>query len=428
MEAYLINLLLYNAFLVPVIFFSVLYYMLAFTSFFVKAPRYSFPDVKDGQLPNVTIQIPVYNDPVAIRCIKKCLNFNYPKNKYHIIVADDSNDGITPKILDGFVKAKRNVRIVRRATRKGFKSGALNNTLKHCKGDIIVIFDSDFVPKKDFLRKLVTPFIFDKELAIVQSRMSFVNYGQNIISKFAAALLIVYHQCIMPLQNKTKTVFFCGTGGAIKKDVLLSVGGWNEKSVTEDADLSLLIMEKGYKNLYISNLEVAGEVPFTLRSFLRQQMRWAYGLTRVFMDHWKKILFSPSFTAPQRAMMIFMTTGYVITPFVLGAAITGQLGWIITPPKPLLLSDLINFLKMLLLSSGFVALGVMGLHRAGKSRDILKLYIAAFTVGIILSAANFVAFARSVLNMRAGWIRTPKMGSSFIIEFFKNAFRRKNNK
>ena len=181
MEAYIINLLLYNAFLVPVIFFSVLYYMLAFTSFFVKAPRYSFPDVRDGQLPNVTIQIPVYNDPVAVRCIKKCLNFNYPKNKYHIIVADDSNDGITPKILDGFVKAKRNVRIVRRATRKGFKSGALNNTLKHCKGDIIVIFDSDFVPKKDFLRKLVTPFTFDKELAIVQSRMSFVNYHQNII-------------------------------------------------------------------------------------------------------------------------------------------------------------------------------------------------------------------------------------------------------
>src|SRR3989338_5652458 len=151
MEAYLINLLLYNAFLVPVIFFSVLYYMLAFTSFFVKAPRYSFPDVKDGQLPDVTIQIPVYNDPVAIRCIKKCLKFNYPKNKYEILVADDSTDEVTKKIIDNFVAGKKIVKVFRRGTRDGYKPGALNYILPHTKGDIIVVFDADFIPKKNFL-------------------------------------------------------------------------------------------------------------------------------------------------------------------------------------------------------------------------------------------------------------------------------------
>src|SRR3989304_706259 len=231
MEPHLINLLLYNAFLLPIIFFSVLYYLLAITSIFVKPSNYKFPNVKDSQLPKVTIQIPVFNDPVAVRCIKKCLAFNYPKDKYHILVADDSNDGITNKILQEFVKGKENVKIVNRSSRTGFKPGALNNILRYTKGDIIVIFDSDFVPKKDFLRKLVTPFLQDKEIAVVQSRMGFVNYGHNIISQFAGVLLMIYHHCVMPITSRTNSVFFCGTGGAIRKDVLLSVGGWNEKSV-----------------------------------------------------------------------------------------------------------------------------------------------------------------------------------------------------
>lgn len=426
MEAYVINLIIFNTLLVPVIFFSMLYYLLAFTSLFVKAPRYAFPKLKDSQLPSVTIQIPVYNDPVAVRCIKKCLNFDYPKEKYHIVVADDSSDGVTPRILSEFSKGKRNVMIVRRSNRNGFKSGALNNIMKYSKGDIIVLFDSDFVPKRDFLRKIVTPFVLDSKVAVVQSRMTFMNYGHNIISKFAAALLMIYHHCIMPLQHKANTVFFCGTGGAIRKDVLLSVGGWNERSVTEDADITVLILEKRYKNIYIPNLEVAGEVPFTLRSFLRQQMRWAYGITRVFVDHWRKILFSPAFTAQQRTMITFVTTGYLITPFVVGAAFTGQLGWIITPPKPFLFSDLMNFARTLLLSSGFVTLGILALHRAGKIRDFFRLYLATYVIGIILAAANAAAFFRSLLNMRAGWIRTPKMGSSFVVLFFRKIFRKKS--
>ncbi len=425
MEPHVINLILYNALLVPIIFFSILYYIVAMTSLFVRSSNYRFQKISKEHLPRVTIQIPVYNDPVAVRCIKKCLAFDYPKDRYHILVADDSNDGITPRILREFVKGKDNVKIIRRNNREGFKPGALNNAVKYSAGDIIVVFDSDFVPKRDFLKKIITPFLFDEKIAVVQSRMGFINYKHNIVSRFAGVLLMIYHYCVLPISNKANTVFFCGTGGAIRKDVLLSVGGWNGKSITEDADLSVQILEKGYKNIYISNLEAAGEVPFTLKSFLRQQMRWAYGITRVFMDNWRKILFSRSFTIQQKTMITFITTGYLITPFVVGAAVTGQLGWIITPPKPLVLTDIFNFGKTLLLTSGFVALGIIALHRAGRIRDFFRLYLAAFIIGIVLAAANMVAFFRSITKRHTTWIRTPKMGSNFILEFFRRLFSRK---
>lgn len=422
LEPHIINLIVYETLLIPIIFFSVLYYIVAFGTLKVKMQNYKFRHVKDDKLPTVTIQIPVYNDPVAVRCIKKCLAFDYPKNKIDIIIADDSTDEMTTKIIKNFIKNEKRVRLVKRKSREGFKPGALNNILPMTKGELIVIFDSDFVPKKDFLRKLVAPFLSDEKIAVVQSRMGFVNYDHNTVSRFAGALLMIYHHCIMPLSSRFNTVFFCGTGGAIRTSVLRSLGGWNTKSITEDADLSVLLLEKGYKNLYIPNLYAAGEVPFTLKSFLRQQMRWAYGITRVFMDHWRKIFFSKNFTIGQRGMMIFITAGYVVTPFVAAIAFSGQLGWIITPPKPLTILDVINFLKIFLYTSGFIFLGAIALRRGGKFGDFIKLLAAAFVLGIILAFTNMIAFLKAITGRKEGWIRTPKMGSLSILEFFRKIF------
>ncbi len=424
MEAYIINLIIYQTLLIPIIFFSIFYYILGFTAIFVSLPRYKFSRVRDDDLPTVTIQIPVYNDPVAVRCIKKCLQFDYPKDKYHIIVADDSTDETTKKIIDDYVKGHKRVRVVRRGTRTGYKPGALNHILPFSNGEIICMFDSDFIANRKFLRKLVTPFVKDKNIAVVQSRMDFTNYNTNIVSKFAGVLLMIYHNCIMPINNRINTVFFCGTGGAIRKSVLLDSGGWNDKSVTEDADLSVVLLEKGYRHVYMHNLVASGEVPFTLVSFLRQQTRWAYGITRVFVEHWRQILFSKNFTVSQKGMITFLTTSYVMTPIVVMIAISGQLGWILTPPKPLQWSDLTRFLITFLYTSGFVFIGTIAIYRAGRLGDFFKLFVASFIIGVILSFTNMLAFFKAVLGMKSGWVRTPKMGSIFILEMFKGLFRR----
>jgi len=205
---------------------------------------------------------------------------------------------------------------------------------------------------------------------------------------------------------------------------LLKVGGWNEKSITEDADLSVVLLEKGYKNVYMHNLVVKGEVPFSLKIFLKQQMRWTYGITRIFSDRWRTILFSKNFTFGQKGMITYLTTSYFMMPIVFLVALTGQLGWIITPPKALQLADLTAFLITLAYTSGFLFMGTIALHRSSKMEDFFKLFVASFVVGIILSFTNMISFFKAIFGIKSGWVRTPKMGSVSILEFFKKILSR----
>jgi cellulose synthase/poly-beta-1,6-N-acetylglucosamine synthase-like glycosyltransferase len=425
MDFYLINLAVYQTFLMPVIFFSALFYIVSFVSIFPMKSSQRFARLSDAQLPTISVQIPVFNDPVAARCIERCLKFDYPKNKYRIVVADDSTDPVTKKIIDRYVeKYPGRVKVFRRAERKGWKAGALNNVLRHTEEEYIVIFDSDFVPKRDFLRKIVEPFFNNPKVAIVQTNTKWLNNNTNIVTRYASAVMYVYYGCIMPIANSLGVALLGGTGGAIKTSVLKKHGGWNEKSLTEDSDLSVKLFVKGYKSVYLYDLEVKGEVPVTLGALIRQQTRWAYGSATVIAQNWKSIFFSPKLSAAQKAMIYsYIVISYMFSPFILGMAISGNLGWILTPTKPIELADILNITKNFALTSGFFLIVAIALHRVGKLRDIPKTFISMLTVGIVLNFTSFVAFIRGLLGLDLSWVRTPKAGSIPIYEFFKNAFR-----
>ena len=412
------SVLLFNIFLIPIVFFSCVYFIVAISTILLRRERQRFSKPRNKPWPFVTIQIPVYNDPVAVRCIERCLKFDYPKNKFEIIVADDSTDKLTRKILDRYKKYKK-VKIIRRNNRKGFKAGALNNALKFSRGEIIVIFDSDFVPGRKFLKRIVRPFFKDEKIAVVQSKMGFLNPDQNIITKFASSMLMIYYNCWINLKNKFGTVFFCGSGGAIRKEVLLKAGGWNEDSLTEDTDLSIRILEAGYKQIYLPNLKAHGEVPFTLSSFLKQQMRWAYGVTCAFKNYWKKIWFSPKFSLIQRILITLVTLGWIVSPFVVLTTFFGQLAWVTGEPRPVTLADVVNFFTYFGLTSGFLFLASVGLYREKRLSKISFLFPASLTIGLCLSFAGSIAFIKAILGKKHTWIRTPKLGSISIIEFFK---------
>lgn len=418
------NLLLFQAVLLPVIFFSALYYLVAFTSVLSPARASSFPRLSEKGLPTISVQLPVYNDPVVARCIESCLKFDYPKDKYKIMVADDSTDPVTRKIIDDFARRHPDrVKVFRRSNRKGFKAGALNEVLKKTDQDFIVIFDSDFVPKKNFLRKIVEPFQTDEKIAIVQSNTKWLNPGHNIITRFASCMLYAYYNCVMPLTNKVGVAFLGGTGGAVRVSTLKKMGGWNERSLTEDSDLSVKLLGMGYKSQYLYDLEVRGEVPITLGALVKQQTRWAYGTTRVFVDNWRNILLNPRFNFIQRAFLLFVTLGYVASPLILLMVITGNLGWVLVPQQAVGIEDLAEFSFNMVTTSGFFFLGVIGLYRAGRMSDIPRTFVSMMTVGIALTATNFVAFAKALLGVKSTWIRTPKAGSASIYSFFKRLFK-----
>lgn len=409
-QAQTITLFIYNIAILPVIFLSILFIFLAILNLFVKRPA-----KKEGKLPKklpfITVQIPTFNDPIATRCVEKCLEFDYPKNKYEIVIVDDSTDKQTQKILKAYATKHPNlVKYAHRTNRHGFKPGALNEAMKICKGEFIAVFDADWIPKKDFLKTAIKPFS-DKNVALVQTNQGFYNADTNIITRFASYLLTVFHTIIMPINNKINTVFFCGTAGMLRRSSFEEVGGWNSFSLTEDSELSVRLIMKGYKTVYI-DYSTPSEVPDTYESFIKQQMRWCYGNVRVFCDNAKDIMFSPNLRIRQKIMIMFMTLGHFAAPMVLIMTFFGFGGWFLGDPKLLAVTDLWDFLSRFAYTAGFFLMGGIALYKRKLFRQFPHFIFSCFTMGLVISVANTTAFFKAIFNKKLNWYCTPKVANT----------------
>ena len=408
------TLFIYNLSLLPIIFFSVLFLFLTVMRLFIGNGKIE-PYKKIGDLPFISVQIPAYNDPVAERCIKKCMEFDYLRGKYELIIADDSTNPETIALLSKFAdKNPGFVKYVHRNNRGHFKPGALKNAMSVTKGELIVIFDADWIPAKDFLRTVIQPFS-DPQVAIVQTRQGFYNQSTNMISRFASYLLMIYHTIVLPINNKLNCVFFCGTAGALRRSAFEEVGGWNTESVTEDSELSVKLLIKGYKSVYL-DYETPSEVPDTFESFIKQQMRWCYGNARVFFDNALAILFKKGLNIKQRILIIFTTLSNSSTIFVVLMTFFGFAGWFLGELKLFTFSDFIQFWSKLFVTAGFIFAGLVTLYKRNRLNEAKYLILSVFTMGIVISVANAIAFTKAVFNKKLHWFCTPKAANSDIIK------------
>jgi cellulose synthase/poly-beta-1,6-N-acetylglucosamine synthase-like glycosyltransferase len=408
-----ISLFVYNLALIPLIFVSVLFLIIVTLNLFVD--KKSKANKKNSAyVPMVSIQVPVFNDPVAARCLDACNQLEYPKDKYEIIIVDDSTNIKTQRLMQKYANRHAGIKYIHRDNRNGYKAGALMNAMPITKGEIVVIFDADFIPEKNFLKSIVEPFK-DPKIAIVQGRQGFINHKKNLISRFAAYMLMAQHTILMPINNRINCVFFCGTAGAIRKKAIQKIGGWSHTSFAEDSELSFRLLSNGYKTAYIP-IETPSEVPETIESFVKQQMRWTYGNTRVFMDNKKKILFGKGLSLKQRMMIVFLTMGNIAAPFVILTTIFGFAGWFLGDPKIMNLTDLATFLLKFIYTGGFLILGFIMFYKQKRLNEFGYLILSAFSVSIILATANTIAFCRALLHQEQKWICTPKISNK---EFIK---------
>ncbi|MBI4173956.1 MAG: glycosyltransferase [Candidatus Aenigmarchaeota archaeon] len=399
---------IFNATLVLATFLSVLFLFIAFEGLFSDGRQRT----KKGTFrPFVTVQIPTYNEPVALRCAVACLKLDYPKDRVEILIGDDSTDQQVSGMITAFArKHAGKVRVIRRKTNAGYKAGNLNNLLRHSKGEVVVVFDSDFVPARDFLKKAVQPFA-DEKIACVQSRWDFINADQNLVSKLASTILIVYHHLTMPLVNRYGMSFICGSAEAVRKSVLLELGGWQNGSLTEDTEFSLRVMQSGYRSVYLADLKTKGEVPFTFRGFKRQQMRWAYGTTKAFMDH-AGMLVSGKFSFTQKFYLAFILLGYVSAPVLALLFISGTVNFITTPAAPIDVAKFLSSLgKNMLLTSGFIVASTVALAKSRRLHMFLPAFLSSLTVGIIVSFSIANAFFKAVLKRPMEWYMIQKQGN-----------------
>lgn len=414
-----IFLILYQATLIPVACYSGLCIIITIIN--LKVDWSHNCHIKPLQdYPFITVQILSYNDPIASRCIKACLNFHYPKDRYEVMILDDSTDKLTANILAKLADRYPNlVRYFHRDNRTGYKPGALKAVMPHVRGSLIVIFDADFIPQQNFLEYIAQPFE-NPEVAIVQARQAFLNERQNLITRFASYILNIHNFILMPINHYCNTVFFCGTAGALRKQAIEEVGGWNTHSITEDSDLSVRLLAKGYRSIYLPFV-TPSELPVTLKAFFKQQMRWCYGNVRVFFEHTRLILYRSNLSLHQRLLITFMTMGTVIAPAVILMTITGLMGWVTGDPGHIItIWDIWDFFYKFFLTSGFLVMGFVMLHKRGQLSEFPYFLLCGIFLGFMLTCALTIALYKAVFRphkhlfaQQTSWIVTPKEGNKW---------------
>ncbi|MCB9194752.1 MAG: glycosyltransferase [Flavobacteriales bacterium] len=234
------------------------------------------------EYPFVTIQLPVYNEGnVVKRLLDAVVALDYPTNKLEIQILDDSTDS-TPIIIDQYLKDtdlnSKSFVVLRRQSRKGFKAGALEEGLNCTKGDLVAIFDADFVPNKDFLIHAIPYFENNSKLGAVQTRWGFINDEMSWITRAQAMMLNTHFSVEQLGRNRLGTyINFNGTAGIWRKECLIDSGGWQSDTLTEDLDLSYRAQMKGWKIAYKPQIITPSELPVTIEAYKHQQFRWTKG-------------------------------------------------------------------------------------------------------------------------------------------------------
>jgi rSAM/selenodomain-associated transferase 1 len=235
----------------------------------------------DSELPRVTVQLPIYNELyVSRRVIEAACAFDWPADRLQIQVLDDSTDATSAMIAQVVADARAqgiDIEHLQRDDRVGYKAGALGEGMHSATGEYLAIFDADFVPEPDFLRRSIT--YFDApDIAFVQARWGHVNRDYSWLTRLQA-LAIDGHFLVEQSGRGLAGYWFNfnGTAGLWRRDAIVDAGGWKADTLTEDLDLSYRAHLRGWRARYAEDIVVPAEVPVQITGFRRQQHRWARG-------------------------------------------------------------------------------------------------------------------------------------------------------
>src|SRR6187397_233344 len=243
--------------------------------------RIPVPNGTMASLPVVTIQLPIYNEMyVADRLIDVVCQLDYPRELLEIQVLDDSTDE-TRSVAERAVRRNAaqgvDIKYLHRVDRTGYKAGALEAGLTVATGQYIAIFDADFIPTVDFLKRTI-PFFADPKIAMVQARWGHINQDYSLLTKVQSILLDAHFVLEHGGRNRSGHFFnFNGTAGIWRRDAIVDAGGWQHDTLTEDLDLSYRAQLRGWRFVFLPDLVVPAELPVEMNAFKSQQHRWAKG-------------------------------------------------------------------------------------------------------------------------------------------------------
>ena len=359
----------------------------------------------------VTIQLPLYNEFYVVeRLINAICAIDYPKELLEIQVLDDSTDE-TVKVVAKMVEQKQkegfNIVHIRRNSRKGFKAGALKEGMKTAKGDYIAIFDADFIPNKNFLKKTLS-FFNDDNVGMVQTRWEHLNGDYSLLTKAQALALDGHFVIEQSVRNKAGFfINFNGTGGVWSRKCIEDAGNWHDDTLTEDLDLSYRAQLNGWKFIFLKDFTSPAELPSEINALKSQQFRWTKGA----IETAKKILplvWKSNVPLRVKLQSTFHLTNNIVFPFILLAAILNVPLIFIknSGPHEAYFAILSLFVLAFVSSFLFYLYSQKDVRRDWRKKIVLFPLFMAGSMGFAVN--NSRAVVEGLLSRKSEFVRTPK--------------------
>jgi cellulose synthase/poly-beta-1,6-N-acetylglucosamine synthase-like glycosyltransferase len=372
------------------------------------------PREKFTEPPRVTIQLPIFNEMYVVeRLIDAVAGIEYPRDRLEIQLLDDSTDetqGIARAKVDRLRLAGIDITYLHRDNRHGYKAGALQEGLKVARGELVAVFDADFVPSKDFLLRSVDYFT-DPRIGMVQVRWEHLNRDYSHLTQAQAIFLDGHFVIEHTARNRSGRFFnFNGTAGVWRRSTIEDAGGWQHDTLTEDLDLSYRAQLKGWKFVYLPDVVSPAEVPVEMNAFKSQQHRWAKGSIQTARKLLPRILESDlprhvkveaffhltaNFTYP---LMILLT---VLMP--VSMVIRFKHGW-----YEVLMLDLPFFWTATMSVVMFYIASQREIGMPWWQRIKYLPFIMALGIGMCVNQSK--AVIEAMVGYETGFTRTPKLG------------------
>jgi len=379
----------------------------------------------DDALPHVVVQIPVFNEGALVwRAARAAAALDWPRGKLHIQLLDDSTDR-TPELSHAAARELAAAGIdavaLHRAERADFKAGALREGFARSPHDYFAIFDVDYVPPPDFLRRCMRPLLAAPGLAFVQARYDFLNPEENGLTE----LQVVLQDAHLGIEQATRSwaghpLPFNGTCGIWRRAAIEAAGGWRGESLAEDLDLSYRAWLLGWHGRFLVGVAAPGELPATLKSWTAQQRRWTKGFGQVARRMLPILFTARGLSAKARLGSFVHLVGWWGLPISNLTVWAGLLALVLDPgwlPS-------LGVLLLALFVAGhatmfaFLRLGnrfIRGTACGGKAWPLgrfLRVYARIIAIGLYAGLVNLRAYAEALLGSKSPFVRTPKRGAA----------------
>ena len=387
------------------------------------------------EVPMVTIQLPVFNEMYVMeRLLDNIALIDYPKDKLEIQVLDDSTDETvisTSKHIDKLKATGLDIKHITRTNRQGFKAGALKEGLEIAKGEFIAIFDADFLPKPNWLKRTI-PYFKDQKIGVVQTRWGHINRNYSILTKIQAFALDAHFTLEQVGRNsKGHFINFNGTAGVWRKECIIDAGNWEGDTLTEDLDLSYRAQLKNWKFKYLEDVETPAELPVVISAARSQQFRWNKGGAENFRKMLWRVINSKniSFKTKVHGLLHLLNSTMFLNVFLVAVL---SIPMLYIKNEYAHLRFYFYFMSFFVLSTiiFFICYWFMYKQIYGggfkKFFGYIAMFFTFFSIAMGFSLHNSIAVLEGHLGKRSEFVRTPKFNISSIKDSWKgNKYLRK---